>query len=134
MTRTASPSVGATVMVRAMHVHADRARDRLLDAAAELDPAALDQPFAMDAGSLRRTLRHPRAAERLENRAPRPPECFGLPETTPLAGLPALGAGVERLRGEIHRAQAIHMLRALGAAPPALDLIVFLRSPPPPRA
>jgi uncharacterized damage-inducible protein DinB len=156
----------------------DWARTQVHAAAALLPEPALARPFEMGLGTLHRTLLHALDAERwwLENWAARPPECFGrLPETTPLAALPALWADVERRRGEIlgtatvaslrravvatpapgrrfelsigdsmiqlcghgthHRAQAINMLRALGAAPPATCLLDFLQRPEPrPRA
>ena len=50
--------------LRALFVHADWARDRLLAAAASLDDHALDRAFEIGPGTLRRTLRHLRSAER----------------------------------------------------------------------
>ncbi len=50
--------------LRALFRHNDWARERLLDAAAALDPEALDRPFDMGCGSLRETLHHLAGCER----------------------------------------------------------------------
>lgn len=153
--------------LRALFVHGDWARDRLMAEASRLDDEALDRPFEMGKGSLRRTLEHLWRAERFwldrwlgDDRRIGDPE----PGLTPAAlrerfrataaerggllgrlaegDLPrrvdfpggrgerreyALGAMMlhECNHGFHHRAQALNMLRHLGAEPPGVDYITM---------
>ncbi|MHC4948084.1 MAG: DinB family protein [Planctomycetota bacterium] len=141
------------------------ANERIADAAAGLDDAALDRPFDMGPGSLRRTLLHVHDGEAwwLDNWSGRAEPWSGTPETTGLEELRRRHAATQAGRQELlasltdhdlqclvtanptpersfefrfgdtllqvathgthHRAQAVNMLRRLGADPPGLDAI-----------
>jgi uncharacterized damage-inducible protein DinB len=160
--------------VRLYFAYGDWAQREVLGRARLLDDAALDRPFEMGLGTLRKTLLHIRDAEQwwLENwrsaEACRPPALWEkLAEDTTLDRLASLsdetaaarnalldrssGADLQRIvkgcprpgvelalrmgetmlqlctHGTHHRAQAVNMLRHLGAEPPALDLALWMR-------
>lgn len=81
--------------IRRYFAYSDWARARVHAAVEALDDAALDRPFEMGVGSLRKTLLHIRDAEQWwrENWAGTPSEEFAkLPASTSLAELEALAA------------------------------------------
>lgn len=154
--------------------YSDWANRRLLGSAAPLADAALDQPFDIGPGSLRRTLLHIHAGEDVwlrrwkgEAHTPWPnekervtidalAERFAHTRSQRDAFLATLSrADLTRLqpyrdsRGSMfqatlgdmllqgcihsihHRAQAVNILRRLGASPPELDFMMSVRKPAP---
>lgn len=163
-----------TKTIRALFVHNDWARDKLLALARELTDAQLDHPFEIGPGSLRATLRHLYGAERiwferwLAREQPRFPQSRTITAIDDLwnafrnlatarndfvAGLDhsdlrreiAFTDTAERNRSEPlaelllhlcnhgfhHRAQALNMLRHLGAKASGLDYLFMKIEQPP---
>jgi uncharacterized damage-inducible protein DinB len=116
--------------------YGDWANRLVLDAARPLDDAALDRPFELGVGTLRKTLLHIRDAEQwwLESWGHDPAAGLReLPTETSIAACSAPGETYSFRLGDVviqlgghgthHRAQALNMLRHLGAPTPALDYV-----------
>lgn len=146
---------GNNSTLRALFLHNDWAWDRLLDAAAPLPDEALDRPFDMGPGSLRKTIGHLWSVEQQWLDRWQGAPCSGGPMRRPsIAELArrfrrtacARNELLDRLgesspRGDMmlhvcnhgfhHRAQAANMIRRLGAAAPELDYLHMTMSPSP---
>lgn len=167
----------ALAVLRSLFAYSDRANAKILDAAAALPDGALDRPFDMGPGSLRRTLVHIHNGEATwlarwiggaqgrpaEPAWPGESEGASVAELAERFGATAAArdryldtltpADLERTqsyrdsRGSLfrarladmllqaavhsvhHRAQAVNMLRRLGAAAPEVDYMYDVRHP-----
>jgi uncharacterized damage-inducible protein DinB/uncharacterized protein YciI len=170
--RSGSPAAavdsGAHLAVlRELLHYGDWARERVFAAAEPLDAAALDHPFDMGPGTLRKVLQHYYRAERFWYERWRGPSRFPASDDVPAPrelhrhlrelaveraawletltpeqltathAYPNDAGGTDRLtlrgmllhvcnHGTHHRAQAVNMLRRLGAVTPELDLDTML--------